>query len=98
MTVYAIAQITITDRVAYNRYQAHFIEVFSRYKGRLLAADEHPVVIEGQWDREKLILMSFPDEAAFREWAGSPDYQAIAVDRKAGSNGVVVLVQGIGKA
>jgi len=95
MTVYAIAQLTITDRAAYNRYQSRFMSVMSRYKGRVLAADEHPQVVEGQWDREKLVLLSFPDEAAFREWADSPDYQEIAKDRKAGSTAVVLLVKGI---
>jgi uncharacterized protein (DUF1330 family) len=95
MTVYAIAQLTITDRAAYNRYQSRFMSVMNRYKGRVLAADEHPQVVEGQWDREKLVLLSFPDEAAFREWAESPDYQEIAKDRKAGSTAVVLLVRGI---
>ena len=95
MTVYAIAQLTITDRTAYNRYQSRFMSVMNLYKGRLLAADEHPQVVEGQWDREKLVLLSFPDEASFREWADSPDYQEIAKDRKAGSTAVVLLVKGI---
>lgn len=95
MTVYAIAQLTITDRTAYNRYQSRFMSVMNRYKGRVLAADEHPQVVEGQWDREKLVLLSFPDEAAFREWADSPDYQEIAKDRKAGSTAIVLLVKGI---
>jgi uncharacterized protein (DUF1330 family) len=96
MPVYAIAQISLTDRQAYERYQARFMDVFRRFSGRLLAADEAPQVVEGKWDREKLILMSFPDEAAFRAWATSPEYQEIAVDRHAGSNGVVLLVKGIG--
>ena len=97
MTVYAIAQLTITDRATYNRYQSRFMDVMNRFKGRLLAADEHPQVLEGQWEREKVVLMSFPDEAAFREWADSPAYQEIAKDRKAGSEAVVLLVQGIPK-
>ena len=96
MPVYALAQITITDRATYDRYQARFMDVFRRFSGRLLAADEAPQVVEGKWDREKLILMSFPDEAAFRAWAESPAYREIARDRHAGSNGVVLLVQGIG--
>ena len=97
MAVYAIAQLTITDRTAYNRYQSRFMEVMSRYKGCVLAADENPKVIEGQWDREKLVLLSFPDEAAFQEWADSSAYQEIAKDRKAGSTAVVLLVKGIPK-
>lgn len=98
MTVYAIAQLKFTDRHAYNRYQAAFIEVFQRYSGTLLAADEAPRVVEGKWDREKVVLMAFPDEAAFGEWAESPDYQSISEDRRAGADTVVLLVQGLAKS
>ena len=95
MTVYAIAQLRFTDRAAYDRYQARFMEVFRRHPGTLLAADESPQVIEGRWDREKLVLMSFPDEAAFHGWAQSPEYQAISKDRRAGADTVVLLVKGL---
>ncbi|MGO9929245.1 MAG: DUF1330 domain-containing protein [Mycobacterium sp.] len=95
MTVYAIAQLKFTDRAAYDRYQARFSEVFRRHSGTLLAADESPQVIEGQWDREKLVLMSFPDEAAFRSWAESAEYQDISQDRRAGADTVVLLAKGL---
>ncbi|MGK4585462.1 DUF1330 domain-containing protein [Kitasatospora sp. HPMI-4] len=94
MTVYALAQLTITDRSRYNRYQSRFMEVLGRFRGRLLAADENPSVEEGAWGHQKVVLLSFPDAAAFREWADSPDYQEIAADRKAASHGVVLLVAG----
>ena len=97
MSVYAIAQLKITDRVAYDRYQAQFMSVMKRYEGRVLAADERPQVIEGEWDRDKVVLLSFPDEKAFRDWAESPEYLEIAKDRKAGSDAVVLLVKGIGE-
>lgn len=58
--------------------------VFAQYAGTILAADEAPAVIEGDWDREKVVLMSFPDESSFRAWANSPEYQEISVDRRAG--------------
>ncbi|MBZ5611711.1 MAG: DUF1330 domain-containing protein [Acidobacteriia bacterium] len=95
MSVYVIAQLTITDRTAYQRYQSRFMGVMSRFRGRVLAADEKPQVVEGAWDREKVVLLWFPDEPAFREWEQSPDYQEIAKDRHAGSNAVVLLAQGI---
>ncbi|HKV94685.1 MAG TPA: DUF1330 domain-containing protein [Candidatus Angelobacter sp.] len=96
MMVYAIAQLKITDRTAYNRYQQRFMSVMKQFKGRVLAADERPQIVEGRWDREKVVLLEFPDETAFREWAESPEYVEIARDRKAGSDAVVLLVQGIG--
>jgi uncharacterized protein (DUF1330 family) len=95
VTVYAIAQLRFTDRAAYDRYQARFMEVFRRHPGTLLAADESPEVVEGEWDREKLVLMSFPDEAAFRRWAQSPEYQEISEDRRAGADTVVLLARGL---
>jgi uncharacterized protein (DUF1330 family) len=95
MPVYAVALLTITDRTAYRRYQDRFMSVFNRYKGRLLAADEHPFVFEGAWDREKVVLISFPDEPSFRDWAESPAYQEIAKDRKAGSTAVILLAKGL---
>ena len=95
MSVYAIAQLRIHDRDSYNRYQSRFMNVFKRFNGRVLASDESPSVEEGTWDREKVVLLSFPDEAAFRAWADSPDYQEISKDRKAGTDAVVLLVKGI---
>lgn len=93
--VYAIAQLRITDRAAYDRYQSRFMDVMKKFRGRLLAADEHPRIVEGTWDREKVVLLEFPDPAAFREWAESPEYLEIARDRKAGSDAVILLVKGI---
>jgi uncharacterized protein (DUF1330 family) len=98
VTVYAIAALKFTDRDAYDRYQAAFMEVFQRYSGTLLAADETPRLIEGSWARDKVVLMSFPDEDAFREWSESADYQRISEDRRAGADTLVLLVQGLQKS
>ncbi len=94
VTVYVIVQLKMTDRAAYDRYQARFLDVFRKFNGRLLSADEHPAVLEGNWDRDKLVLMSFPDEAAFRAWSESPEYVEISRDRKAGAQGIVLLAKG----
>lgn len=93
MSVYVIAQISINDRDLYNKYQARFLEVFAKFKGQLLAADENPQVVEGAWEREKVVLMKFPDKESFEAWAFSPEYKEISNDRKAGSEATVLLVK-----
>jgi uncharacterized protein (DUF1330 family) len=40
------------------------------------------------------VLLAFPDEAAFRDWAQSPASREIARDRRAGAEAVVLLVRG----
>jgi uncharacterized protein (DUF1330 family) len=95
MTVYVVAQLSFTRREAYDRYAANFLGVFRKFGGRLLAADEHPRVIEGRWDREKIVLLSFPDESSFWHFFESAEYEEIAKDRKAGADTVMLLVEGI---
>jgi uncharacterized protein (DUF1330 family) len=94
MTVCAIVQLKMTDRSAYDRYQVQFFDVFRKFSGRLLSADENPSVLEGAWNYDKLVLISFPDEVAFDAWASSPDYLDIAKDRKIGAQAVVLLAKG----
>jgi uncharacterized protein (DUF1330 family) len=95
MSVYAIAQLWIHDPATYGRYLARFMEVFKNYKGRVLVADESPVILEGAWDGDKVVVLWFANEASFQEWAESPEYLEIAKDRKAGAKSVIVLVKGI---
>ncbi|MFL5295133.1 MAG: DUF1330 domain-containing protein [Phenylobacterium sp.] len=95
MTAYVLAQLTMRDRARYDRYAAAFLPTLKPYGGRLLAADEAPEVLEGEWRRDKLVLIAFPDAAAARAWVASPAYQAITPDRLAGSEAVVLLARGV---
>ncbi len=94
MTVYALAQLRIHDPEPYARYMARFLPILQKYNGALLAADDAPRVLEGDWwDRNKVVLMQFADTNAFRAWATSPEYTEIAKDRKAGAEAVVLLIK-----
>lgn len=95
VTFYAIAQLSIHDRVRYDRYAAAFMPVLAKYGGRLLAADEHPSIVEGQWSGDKVVLMAFPDRDTFTAWANSPKYQEISKDRLAATEGPVLLVHAL---
>jgi uncharacterized protein (DUF1330 family) len=95
LTVYALAQISIHDRDRYDRYVARFSQLLQRFDGRLLAADESPVVLEGQWPHQKVILIAFRDQAELQRWALSPEYQEISKDRVASTTGTVLIVAGL---
>ncbi len=94
MTAYVVAQISIHDRARYDRYVAGFLPTLKPYGGRLLAAQEQPQVLEGDWACDKVILLAFPDQAQALAWAGCDEYQAIAGDRLAATEGPVLLIQG----
>jgi uncharacterized protein (DUF1330 family) len=96
MTVYIIAQLKFTRREIYDRYQARFADVFRKFRGRLLVAEDNPMVLEGAFERDKVVVLEFPDKDAAMEFQDSPEYAEIAVDRKAGAEAVVVMVRAFG--
>jgi uncharacterized protein (DUF1330 family) len=94
MAVYSIAQLKFTDSEAYRRYQKAFPAVFAKFNAKVLVADEAPRVLEGDWPRDKVVILEFPDEAEAFRFGSSPEYQAIAKDRKAGADAVVIMAKG----
>jgi len=94
MNVYVIVQLKFTDEHRYRRYQKQFANVFGQFSGRLLCADENPVTLDGQWEGDKIVLMSFPNEQEAKRFLESANYQEIAEDRKAGADTVSLLARG----
>lgn len=94
MPVYMIAQLTIHNRELFDEYLSGLFGIWGRFRGRVLAADDDPVVVEGHWDGNRAVLLEFPDEAAFREWYDSADYQKIVKLRHASANGTLLLAKG----
>lgn len=96
MSVYAVALITIHDRDEYERYAQGFMGIFARYSGRLLAVDEAPRVLEGNWPWTRTVLIEFPDQGALDAWYASEEYQALARHRHAASNAAIAVLRGLG--
>ena len=76
-------------------HQRRFAGVFAGSGGKLLAADEAPIVLEGEWASDKLVILEFDGSEMARKLLQSPAYQAIAEDRKAGAETIALLVRGL---
>jgi uncharacterized protein (DUF1330 family) len=95
MTVYVIAQVTFTDEARYRVYQKAATRLFMDKGIRVLAADEAPVVLGGDWSGDKVVVLAFDSEADARGFLEGPDYQAISADREAGARTTSLLVRGL---
>jgi len=92
MTVYILSQLTIHDRVEYEKYENQFEEVFEKFDGRVLSIDEEPLVLAGEWEATRSVLLEFPSKQAAFAWMQSEEYQAISVHRNAGSSLSSIMV------
>jgi uncharacterized protein (DUF1330 family) len=93
--VYVVAQIRIHDREAYGRYELGFMEIFAQYGGEMLAVDEAPVTLEGQWDHTRTVIIRFASSADARAWYDSDAYQDLAQHRWDGSAADIAIVAGL---
>ena len=74
MSCYFVAQIDVRDREEYQKCLAGFDAIFSQYKGIVVAVDEDPVVLEGEWPYTRSVIIRFPNEDEARRWYESPEY------------------------
>lgn len=95
MSVYAVALITIRDRESYGNYEQGFMAIFEGTGGKLLAVDEAPHVLEGEWPWTRTVLLEFPDQAALDAWYRSDAYQALARHRFAASDAAIAVVKSL---
>ena len=92
MPVYFLVKIEINDQESFNQYAT---TTPPPENGRVLAVDDAPVTIEGQWKCTKTVLAEFPSEEAFYNWYESPHYQEALKVRQASSVCNAVLLHGV---
>ncbi len=92
MPTLIIANLNIHDREGYRRYEAGFMEIFSRHKGRMVSVSDNATVIEGDYPFTRTVVVEFPDPAAARAWYDDPDYQKLMRYRLAASTGHLIMV------
>ena len=95
MTVYAIAQSQTSDQQALDQYVAQAVPTLEAHNVKVLALDDAPVVIEGDIDLQRTVILEFSDVSAFHDWYDSPEYQAAKKLRLNASIGRFILVEGL---
>ena len=83
--VYIIAEIDISDRDRYRQYEAGFAPILIRHGGQIVGFDESAESLEGAPLAGRVIIARFPTRQNAVDWFNDPDYQAIAIHRRAAS-------------
>jgi uncharacterized protein (DUF1330 family) len=94
MKYYFVANIRIHNEEEYRIYLDSVDEVFSGYRGKYLAVDDNPVVLEGNWEYTKSVIIEFDSRKDFEDWYYSEKYQDLLVHRLSASVCDSILVEG----
>lgn len=94
MPTYVIAEITIHDPETYERYKALAPASIFQYGGRYAARGGSVEALEGNFDRERLVVLEFPSADSARRWWNSPEYADAKRIRQSCATARIVLTEG----
>jgi uncharacterized protein (DUF1330 family) len=95
MTAYLIADIEVTDPVAYEGYKKAVSDSIASFGGRYLTRGGRTEVLEGSWSPKRLVIVEFPSMERLKEWYASPAYAPTLALRQRSAISSLVMTEGI---
>jgi uncharacterized protein (DUF1330 family) len=94
MVAYLIAEVEVTDPVAYERYRPLAAASIARHGGKYVVRGGKTEMLEGP-DPARVVVLEFPSMDAARNFYFSADYSEAKKIRQAASNSKLFLVEGM---
>jgi uncharacterized protein (DUF1330 family) len=94
MAAYVVAEVEVTDPVAYEEYRKLVPSTIARYGGKYLVRGGAVEVKEGGWQPKRLVVLEFSSMDQARKWYLSPEYAPALAIRLKAARSKVVLVEG----
>jgi uncharacterized protein (DUF1330 family) len=96
MPAYVIAAVTDAwDQEKLIEYRERNTDVVAEHGGRFVARGGPHVVLEGDWNPKRLVIIEFPHMDAARGWYESDGYAPLRELRTSASTTDIVAVEGV---
>jgi len=92
---YVIAQIAVTDPVAYPAYVKKVLPTIQAFGGAFLVRGGAAKSYEGKPPGDRNVIIEFPSYAAAQDWYHSDLYSEAKALRQAASTSVQTIVEGV---
>lgn len=78
-----VAHFRVDDVERYRVYEKGFFPILVAHGGRFVTYDDAPVVLEGDRQDGRTVMIDFDSEEALLGWWNSPEYRDLAAHRLA---------------
>ncbi len=92
MPAYVIAQLEVTDPIAYEKYKAASPATIAASGGRYIARGSELTALEGAHDGRRVVILEFPTVDAAKSWYDDDGYRAARELRKTCAKNVTFLL------
>ena len=95
MSAYLIADVEVTDSVAYEDYRKQVPGIIAQYGGRYLVRGGALEVMEGERPPRRCVVLEFPSMAQLKAFYHSPEYAPLLAARGRAAQSNLFLVEGV---
>lgn len=93
MATFLLADIEVLDDDIYQEYVRQAASVISAYGGKYVIRSDEVAPFSGGWQPDRILVIRFPDRAAFDACFTSPDYQVIKHLREQSTRSRSVVIE-----
>jgi uncharacterized protein (DUF1330 family) len=95
MAAYIVADIEVTDPIAYETYRQQVPALIAAHGGRYLVRGGAVEVLEGDRVPRRQVILEFPDMAHLKAFYTAPEYKALITIRQGASFGSLLAIEGV---
>jgi len=94
MTAYLVLDFAVRDLRGFLPYVEAIPAFIEKHGGRYIVRGERPIVKEGGWAPERLVILEFPSRQNAEAFLADPDVQPLFAVRHRTTDSKLVLVDG----
>jgi uncharacterized protein (DUF1330 family) len=94
MTSYLVLDLTVNDLADFLPYVEAIPAFIAKHEGRYVSKGADPVVIEGAWSPQRLVILEFPSRSHVQAFLTDPMAQDLFARRRRSTTSRLVLVDG----
>lgn len=94
MNAYLILDITIHDLASFSEYIQKIPEFIEKHLGKYIVQGVEPIVVEGVWRPERVVVIEFPTKENAKSFLSDPEAQSLFAIRHKSTTSKLILVDG----
>lgn len=75
MGAIALVQVDIHNHELYEEYKKLTPATVEAFGGKFLVRGTEPIVLEGEWNHDRLVILEFPNKDSALDWYYSKEYK-----------------------
>ena len=94
MTAYLVLDFSILDLPGFLPYADAIPTFIEKHEGRYIVRGVEPLVMEGTWSPERVVVLEFPSQEHAKAFLADPDAQPLFALRHRTTDSKLILVEG----